>query len=213
MVKEKTLDNVKVNSISFKGSYMIKGPSEVLDEVCWYLQKKKKTADLGFDFLDLRIEKKSLSETDKLLNKVDASNIKSKENEEVIVEHLLDLISIRNGKTAPFPPLLKPDNVDLFLTEKEKILAEGKIINMVEDSLVPILKRTELKDRVGVLLENLSQMRKNLSQGKPIVNIKNSVVRKYLDYLNIPKMNTLEAEYVFNTIKQGKFDIINGRTI
>jgi len=30
-----------VNSVSFKGAYLVKGKADILDEICWFLQRKK----------------------------------------------------------------------------------------------------------------------------------------------------------------------------
>lgn len=49
------MNSVKVNPVSFKGGYVIKGSSELLDEICWYLHRKQGNHDLGFNFMDIRL--------------------------------------------------------------------------------------------------------------------------------------------------------------
>lgn len=165
------LNTTRVSPLSFKGAYILKGSPEVLDEICWFLQKKKTTSNNDFDFIDIRLTKKSLNPTEKLLNQLYTSNFGKKEQEEIIVNHILDLFSIKEGRKKDFLPLLHSENFDLFVTKNDKTLAESKMINMVEESLENILKTVSLKDKFKILLENLSQMRKNLSAGRPIVNI------------------------------------------
>ncbi len=43
-----------VNTMSFKGIYLLKGNEEVLDEICWFMQRKQKNSDNSFEFLDIR---------------------------------------------------------------------------------------------------------------------------------------------------------------
>lgn len=45
-------ENVKSNS--FKGTYLLKGNTEVLDEICWYMQRKQKNPANAFGFIDIR---------------------------------------------------------------------------------------------------------------------------------------------------------------
>jgi hypothetical protein len=210
-IGEEKLHCNNINSVSFKGAYKIKGSTEILDEICWFLQKKKKNStQLNFDFLDIRLVQKSQGETDKLLKIASREDITSKEVDEAILNHLLDLISIRNGKMKPFEPLVQKDNVDLFLTQKDKEIAERNAINMVEDSLVNVFRRLDVGNKVRVLLENLAQMREGLYYGKPISNIKAFVTQSHLNYLKIEDMKPLKAEDVLEKIQSGSFDIING---
>lgn len=204
------MDSLSVRPISFKGAYKIQGPTEVLDEICWYLQKKRKNPDKVFDFLDIRVEKASQNETTKILNWFEASKMYNKETSDMIVDHLLDLFAIRDGRMKPFPPLTKTENIDLFLTQNDKKMTEPKMINMVEDSLVNRFKSMNFDEKAKVLLENLSKMRNSLSNGKPILNINQSVIQKQLDFLKLPEVKILQATDVFEQIKNGSFDISNG---
>ena len=45
---------------------------------------------------------------------------------EMLEEHIMDLFCIKKGTMKPFPELKNNDNVDLFLTEADKDLAEKK---------------------------------------------------------------------------------------
>lgn len=42
------------NNEAFKGHYLVKGPEEALDEVCWYLQRKRINEETAFSFIDIR---------------------------------------------------------------------------------------------------------------------------------------------------------------
>lgn len=250
--------NNRVNPISFKSAYLIKGSSDTLGEICWYMQRKKLTPNNQFDFLDIRVVKKSLTPTQKLLGKtsfftqedrvggqiVDAIldsiyngqkpdqyhmlkaqltkessefleelNAKSqaKHDEENIVNHLLDLISIRNGHKTQFPELKITDNVDLFITADDKKTAEPQMRNMVEETLGDVFQKYGFKNGTRILLDNLSQMRKNLSGGTPIVNIKANVVKKHLNFLDLDNLEAINAEEAFENIRTGKFDIVSGQ--
>ena len=204
------MDCIKINSVSFKGAYKVKGSPDILDEICWYLGKSKKKPALNFDFLDIRLIKKSPSETDKILGMVSSADIKTQAAENGVVEHLLDLISIRQGTMTPFEPPVQKENIDLFLTQRDKNIAEGGIINMVEDSLANILRQLDFGNKARVLLENINQMREGLYYGRPIANIRPHVVQDYLAHLNLPDMKILRAEDVFERIQHGSFDIVNG---
>lgn len=206
------MDSIKINPVSFKGAYKLKGSSEVLDEICWFLRRNKQKAASEFDFLDIRLVKKSETQTDRIIGRANGADIQSKDAEEPIVEHLLDLISIRNGTMAPFEPPVQKENVDLFLTQGDKNIAEQGIINMVEDSLANVFRLLDFGNKAKVLLENLHQMREGLYYGKPISNIKQSVAQNHLKYLNIPDIQILKAEDVFEKIKRGTFDIVNVTT-
>lgn len=43
-----------IQSPQFKGRYLLMGQEGVLDEVCWYLQRKQKKSDGEFGFVDFR---------------------------------------------------------------------------------------------------------------------------------------------------------------
>jgi len=48
---------MKINSLnqgSFRGAYLVKGQTEILDEICWFLQRKRIKPENNFDFLDIR---------------------------------------------------------------------------------------------------------------------------------------------------------------
>jgi len=205
------LDNLTVKPVSFKGAYKIQGTAEVLDEICWYLQKKKKNTDKAFDFLDIRVEKASQNETTKVLNWFEASKMHSKEANAMIINHLLDLFAVNAGKMEPFPALAKTENIDLFLTQNEKKLTEPKMINMVEDSLVNRFIAMPFNQKAKILLENISQMRTSLSNGVPILNINQSVAQKQLEFLKVPEVKILQAADVFEGLKKGNFDISSGK--
>lgn len=179
------MDNLKVNPVSFKaGNYLIKGQADVLDEICWYLKKKKGHQELGFDFLDLRIAKDSSSR----------------------MRESSDLFGL------DFPSeSFATENVDLFLTQEDKKIAESKMTNMIEDSLESVYGTISFKEKAKILLDNLAQAGEYLSKGKPIINIRPSIILEHLGILNIPQLKPLSAEDVFNGIRQGKFDIINGK--
>lgn len=245
-------------SISFKSAYLLKGSSDTLGEICWYMQKKKLTPNCCFDFLDIRVVKKSLTPTQKLLGKtsfftqeskksgqiiddlldsiynsqkkdkyhilkaqltkessefLEELNAKAqiKNDEENILNHLFDLISIRKGDKAPFPVLKTLENMDLFVTADEKKATEDKMVNMVEETLGDVFSKYGFKDGTRVLLDNLSQMRQGLSEGKPIVNIKASVAKKHLGFLNLDNLKAIDAEEAFEGIRSGKFDIVSGK--
>jgi hypothetical protein len=201
---------LSVKPISFKGAYKIQGSSEAIDEICWYLQKKKKNQDLNFDFLDIRIAKKSMDETDRILRNASASDLANKDKQDALSIHLLELKAIRNGVMKPFQNYGKKENTDLFLTDKDKKLAENKITNMIEDSLSNILKKMDFTSKVKMLMNNLSQMRNNLSNGKPILNIDPEMAQKHLEPLNTTEIKTLNADEVLEGIRKGKFDIVSG---
>lgn len=44
----------KTNNVSFKNIYSIKGQTEILDEICWYMGKKIEKFSDGFDFMAIR---------------------------------------------------------------------------------------------------------------------------------------------------------------
>jgi len=203
------MDNLKVNNITFKGAYQLKGSTEALDEICWFLQKKKRSLAPNFDFLDFRMIKQTPSPTDRILRNVSAADLNNPTAETVIVDHLLDLISIRNGTMEPFRVPKNTENVDLFLTNADKKVVEPKIINMVEESLASRYRTLNFGERCKALLENLSQMRSSLEKGKPISNIKETVIQQHLAYLNLPQLNSFTAEAVLEKIQKGKFDISN----
>ena len=204
------MDNLKVKPISFNGAYKIKGSDEVIDEICWYLQKKKKSQDPAFDFLDIRMVKKSADETDRILKNVNPSEVKNKDKQSAITSHLLEIMAIKKGVIQPFQTTGPKENLDLFLTDNDKIKAENKIINMIEESLANVFRLNDFNNKAKILLENLSAMRNNLSNGKPILNINPEVAHKHLEQLNAPNLKIMEADEVLEGIKKGKFDIISG---
>lgn len=210
---------IKVNNatVSFKASYQMQGSSEALDEICWYLQKSKNKFEQNFDFLDIRLVKKSLNETDKIIRSPNISLITNdkKVNDNIaqmLEEHIMDLIDIRKGVMKPFLEPKNNENIDLFLTGSDKKLAEQKSINMVEDSLSNVFNNMNFADKAKLLLKNLSQMREGLYKGKPISVFKPSVVQKYLPHLNLRETPVLKAEDVLCEIKQGSFDVFTGLT-
>lgn len=196
------------NQISFKGYYQIKGSTELLDEICWFLQRQKKSKP-NFDFLDIRLTKSAESQTKKLLGSNQFSKEKISNKLDEITEHILDLISIRKGNMQPFK---QPNvqNLDLFLTNKDKTIAASNARVIVEDSVVNSLRGIHLGDKARLLLDNLSKMRNNLSKGKPIINIKEQSLRKYLPHLMFEDIPVLQAEKVLDSIKKGSFNIIEG---
>lgn len=199
---------VKVSPISFKGAYKLQGSDDILNEICWYLQKKRKMPNENFDFLNIRLVKKSLTETQKLLNNVNLS--KPKVAQEKITEHIMDLIDINHGRKAPFRDLQNKENIDLFLTNKDKIFTEKIIVQMVEDSVRTMYKKLGASKGAGFLLDNLKEMRMNLFGGKPIINIKPKVVVNHLKHLTLPDMPILKAQDAYEGIKNSTFNIVNG---
>ena len=213
MSEENFLNTINVNPISFKAAYKIKGSKDALDEICWFLQRKKKISSPEFDFMDIRLIKNSLSETDKFLGNANIGDVKSPTAIDATTEHLLDLIAIRQGQKEPFLPPVTKYNVDLFLTGEEKKLAEREAVNMVEDSLLPAFKRMNPIDTVRVLLDNLSSMRKSLSNGNPILNLKQPVVQEHLPFLKLFDIPILNADEVLPNIEKNQFDIFKGLII
>lgn len=174
------MSNVKVNPVSFKGNYLIKGTPDVLNEICWYLQKKKSNPELGFDFCDFRLLK----------------------------DH-----SINARPSIQFSESIKDlkGNVDLFLTQEDKQIAGNKFRRMLEESFNGNTRAFDLRDLIKIFAENVQKVENNISQGKPILNIKPELIQKHLDFLNIPKMKILDAENVLlNGIAKGKFNIVSG---
>lgn len=159
------MDSIKVNPVSFKGNYLVKGSPEILDEICWYLQRKKNNSELAFDFCDFRLEK--------------ASSI-----------------------VVP--------SADLFLTQKEKQIAGNRLRDMLIESTKGSAASFDFVTLVKAFSESVEKTENDISRGKPIISIKPDLVTKYLEFLNLPKMKLLNAGDVFNGIKKGKFDIVNG---
>jgi len=54
--------------VAFKGNYIVQGSTDALDQVCWYLQKKRKASEHAFDFVDIRLKKEPSAKPQKLIS-------------------------------------------------------------------------------------------------------------------------------------------------
>jgi len=120
-------------------------------------------------------------------------------------------IDIRNGFILPFDMKKSEENIDLFITAKDKQIIEPKMRNIITETIEPVLLMLPVDKRIKKLLDNFNEMEKKLSLGKPILGLDTKVVSNYLkQYLTIPKLNILKAEDALRGIENGYFNIIEG---
>lgn len=130
------MDSIKVNPVSFKGSYLVKGSPEVLDEICWYLQRKKGYPELGFDFCDFRLKKNPL---DKISSAIPSVDLFLTQQEKQIAgnkvrDMLLDTIK-GNAKTLDYGHIIKVFSKNI--EEIENNISYGKPILSIPFQLIP----------------------------------------------------------------------------
>ncbi|MDD3420128.1 MAG: hypothetical protein PHE78_05955, partial [Candidatus Gastranaerophilales bacterium] len=190
--------------VAFKGAFHVEGSSDELDEICWYMQKIKKTPDSDFDFVDIRVGHQDKNASTQLLDHFDKSVLEDPNLAKKFSDRLVDALSF--DKTHTFDA---KGHLDLFLTNQDKKIAETKAVNMVEDSVDDFgFRIMNVVDRGKMLLDNLSQMRNSFSKGKPVLNIKPSVLKERLDHLDLKAVPVLEAKTVLQGLKQGSFDLV-----
>lgn len=181
----------------FKSHYPIKGDVGVLDEICYYLQRKKKNLESGFDFLDIRVQ-----------NRLNES---AKQTEVPFFD--IPIIGKGTKETCLIPrealgePKEFREAIDIFVTGEDKTkLLEGTTIDSM---LSKSLEYVPLPDYLKSLFKNRMEINDNINHGKPITNFTRSIVQTCLPR-DILSKTILKAEDVLEKIKKGTFDIKTG---
>lgn len=130
------MDSIKVNPVSFKGSYLVKGSPEILDEICWYLQRKKGYPELGFDFCDFRLKKNPIEKHSNFIPDVDL--FLTQQEKQIASNRIRDMLidSIRgNAETFNFENLVK--TFSKHVEQVENDISHGKPILSIPFKLIP----------------------------------------------------------------------------
>lgn len=201
---------VKVSPIAFKGAYKISGHTDVMDEILWFMRKKRKAEAPAFDFLDIRLQKSEPSVTEGLVSSLGNSNMTPTEQLKTLNGHLSDLFLIRTGEKRPFVER-RGDNLDLILTGPHREIADRKIAKMVEDTLGLYRKTTKpLESLKKEIMRRIAEAINGIYQAKPIPDLNPLAVQAQLRPLDLDDLAVLPAESVFEGIRKGTFDITSG---
>lgn len=133
------MDSIKVNPVSFKGSYLVKGSPEILDEICWYLQRKKGYPELGFDFCDFRLKKNPVDKQSHVIpNGVNVDLFLTQQEKQIASNRVRDMLmdSIRgNAETFNFENLVKTFSKNIEQIEND--FSRGKPILSIPLRFIP----------------------------------------------------------------------------
>lgn len=209
------MDSVRVSPVSFKSAYKINGQNEVLDEILWFMRKKRKSEATNFDFLDIRLQKRPPSVTEEVISWTNHGQMSLADKIKTLNKHSMEMYLINRGEMKPFPERSK-ENIDLILTGAERDFADRKLGLIVEDTLELFRKTTmSIEDKKRLIIENITQAIDNLYKGKPITNVTPIAVQNQMRSLpfDMDEVPTLPADKVFSGIEKGAFDLLNGKFI
>lgn len=130
------MESIKVNPVSFKGSYLVKGSPEVLDEICWYLQRKKGHPELGFDFCDFRLKRTPTDKISSVIPNVDL--FLTQQEKQIASNKVRDMLidSIRgSAETFNFDTLVKAFSKNIEQIEND--MSHGKPILSIPFQFIP----------------------------------------------------------------------------
>lgn len=140
------VDNVDLNS--FKGSFILKGQTEVLDEICWYMQRKQREPLNKFGFIDLR---NSLFVPPQMVREGESLDLFVTNNEKQIIEPKLIQIFYKtvDKSLAEMSLVEKARYLMDNLAKIQDLISHGKPIEglgkaSVTDCLKEILKMDDI---------------------------------------------------------------------
>lgn len=203
-----------VSNNSFKATYLIKGHTDLLDEICWYLQKKH-VQNEAYTFVDIRNGIWFPGETGPLKHEA-VDLFMTGDDEKLITPKLEDLVhdSVNENFVNHFQiPEFNPDRIENL---DQQIVHENiKNIELGEESIPKIshkniLKECYAEDYAKFLYNNLAEMWRKIQNGKAILNINHGLVKQFHPTLKTSIPKVLDGEEVFAGIRRGSFDITEG---
>lgn len=198
---------------SFKGNFLIKGHTDLLDEICWYLQKKH-VQNEAYTFVDIRNGIWFPGEINTLKREA-VDLFMTEDDEKIIAPKLSELVqqSVIEGFVGKVREHIcegnAQENVKKIVRTNLTEVANGKN-KPLNSSLVSLPGTRSINDFAGLIAENLKEMMQKVEKGNAIVNIHHDLVQNFHPTLKIFTPEVLDGEEVFAGIRRGTFDISEG---
>lgn len=193
------------SSINFKQRVMVDGDREKLNEVAWYLQKKRKQSGSNFDFLDIRLDSQRPPTAGKyqLIEQVP------------IIQKVFGEFNVReDNEILDSSGLFKPsqNTVDLLITGRNKadIEKSGLMDAILEQSLEQDARHKNLIEKLGFFLETRNEVRESAFKGKPITSLRKDVVEQLMPGI---KRAVVSADKLFEKITNIRVGDFSPRTV
>ena len=198
----------RVNNNSFKATYLIKGHTDLLDEICWYLQKKH-VQNEAFSFVDIRNGIWFPGEISPLKHEA-VDLFMTEDDEKLITPKLPELV--QESMIENFGTKISEYYPDNSRQATKEILTEN-IRNVAYGEEMPLKKSSggrTINDFARLLADNLKEMMQRFEKGNAIVNIHHDLVKKFHPTLRIVTPEALDGEEVFAGVQRGTFDYTEG---
>lgn len=184
---------------------MVDGDREKLNEVAWYLQKKRKLSGSNFDFLDIRLDSQRPPTAGKyqLIEQVP------------IIQKVFGEFNVReDNEILDSSGLFKPsqNTVDLLITGRNKadIEKSGLMDAILEQSLEQDARHKNLIEKLGFFLETRNEVRESAFKGKPITSLRKDVVEQLMPGI---KRAVVSADKLFEKITNIRVGDFSPRTV